>query len=101
VALIQAEHRGECIVEGPYLFDCDVTDSLAQALNVHRAELLDENPCDSTSNRPALPGSSISVSKQKRGRSGRAHRDFGAVDSTPNVRSGTPAQARMRAQNRG
>ena len=33
--------------------------------------------------RPALPGSSISVSEQKRGISMRAHRDFGAVDSAP------------------
>jgi hypothetical protein len=47
---VQTKNRGECVVYGPYLFDSDVTDSLAQALHVDRSKLLDENPCDRPAN---------------------------------------------------
>ena len=47
---VQAQNRGESVVEGPDLLDCDATDPLAQTLDVDRSELLDEDPCDSATN---------------------------------------------------
>ena len=47
---IQAEDRRESIVQGPDLLNRDVTDALAQALDVDCSELLDEDPRDCPSN---------------------------------------------------
>jgi len=45
VASIEAEHGDECLVDGPHVVCCQLSDTTSEPLRIDRTEVLDEYPC--------------------------------------------------------